>query len=255
MEISIYLSGMVKTPAIGGNMKKIPVIISALLLLVAVNSCKNPCKGVQIYLQIDSRLLNYVFKPGSYWVYQDTVDGIIDSQFVNQYQYSTHVLDHNFPAKSDPCQAPRYLDILQMSFVSVQNNVLKDTLGIGASFSFNSNAINTISIYEHFKQPNETGITCFELDYSQVGLIDRGSGFGSNTYTWSYEGKQNVVTSGGGNYTNVNIFRIQITDPNSTRFTNPTDLYFCSGFGIVKIVEHRPTGDVPWNLIRYNIIN
>jgi hypothetical protein len=36
--------------------------------------------------------------------------------------------------------------------------------------------------------------------------------------------------------------------------TIPTDLYFASNYGIIKRVEHRPTGDVSWDLIRYHIV-
>lgn len=33
-----------------------------------------------------------------------------------------------------------------------------------------------------------------------------------------------------------------------------TDLYYAPGYGIVKKVEHRPTGDVNWDLVRYHIV-
>jgi hypothetical protein len=36
--------------------------------------------------------------------------------------------------------------------------------------------------------------------------------------------------------------------------TVSTDLYFAPGYGIVKRVEHRTTGDVSWDLIRSHIV-
>jgi hypothetical protein len=32
------------------------------------------------------------------------------------------------------------------------------------------------------------------------------------------------------------------------------DFYFAPGYGVVKRVEHRSTGDVSWDLIRYHIL-
>jgi hypothetical protein len=34
----------------------------------------------------------------------------------------------------------------------------------------------------------------------------------------------------------------------------PVDYYFAKGYGIVKRIEHRTTGDVSWDLIRYHIL-
>jgi hypothetical protein len=77
----------------------------------------------------------------------------------------------------------------------------------------------------------------------------------SDTIKFGYEGKIGALSVSSYTFTNVMIYRVQIIDPRYTKFNNPTDLYFVSGAGIVKMVEHRASGDVPWDLISYHIVN
>jgi hypothetical protein len=190
------------------------------------------------------------------------VDGIRDSQYVYAYIHLTHYeyinTDTLSPVNHQECPGPLYTDELQMHILSFYNNIFNDTLAIGASFGNGNYTINTLSIYEHYNLPNQTGIPAFELDVSQIGLVEYfltvKAGIVDTSNLW-YEGNPANISSGAYTFPNVNIFRIQILDNYSTRFTNPTDLYYASGYGIVKIVEHRPTGDVSHDLVNYKIIN
>lgn len=244
-------------------MSLIKKIAIALLLagMVMFYGCKNPCKGVITYISVDNRLLNYVFQPGTYWIYQDTVDAIIDSQYVYKYIHLVHDEYLNPDTIKGPnpytCRDPLYTDVLQMQTMSFYNNIFADTLMIEAAGSSQNvtNESNMLSIFEHWNTSNTTGLPCFILDYSKIGLIYSWPTTLTDTSSLSYEGTLGNLITAAGTFSNVNIFRIKNADPTSTRFTYPTDLYFCSGYGIIRIVEHRTSGDVPWNLLRYKIVN
>ena len=74
-------------------MKKAIIILAAVISFLTGCKNNNPCNGVVTYQKMDNRLTGYVFKPGSYWVYYDSIDAVRDSQYVYSYSYRTHYRD------------------------------------------------------------------------------------------------------------------------------------------------------------------
>ena len=81
------------------------------------------------YYPVDSRLLDLFFKAGTYWVYRDSATGMIDSQYVTNYSYETHIAVS--PPSYYNCQNPLYYyDKLRMTIDEYQNHILyRSSLG------------------------------------------------------------------------------------------------------------------------------
>ena len=241
--------------------------------VISLTGCKNnPCNGIVTYQKIDTRLTGYVFKPGSYWVYLDSVDGIRDSQYVYSSSYRIHYRDPIdtptlFYQRVSPGGAvgnlycgPFYTDSLWMSYVSYQNGIIKDTLNLFTYTPLFTSNGERLLLWENLfpkalpyigafqlKTPDSIGLVYSEYNDLEMPLAD--------TIRFWYQGVQPSLATPVSTFNNVTVFGVQFIDQNSTRFKYPTDLYFASGSGIVKIVQHKPTGDIPWTLINYHISN
>ena len=247
-------------------MKKLFFLLSLATLLLVLHSCKNnPCAYVVNYPKLDPRLPNYFYKVGSYWVYRDSANGTIDSQYVCYYLYRTHYRNPiDTPNKaylpvsisgapSSTYCGPYYLDDIRMKINSYLSGVFKD--------SFNFYAISqgdkSAALWEYSPPNSQTSaVTEFILEWSQTGILNccyRLSPQGDTTGTW-YRGTQPTISSGNYNFQNVYQWTVQIGDGTCPWFTYPTDLYLVPDSGIVKMVQHLPTGDVVWDLINYHIV-
>lgn len=154
------------------------------------------------------------FKAGSYFVYNDSTDHITDSQYVYYYNYG---IDPTSSILIDGCW--QSYDQINMTEISYRNSLFYD------------------SIYE-------SGV--IYISDSKRFWISGGYVYGADLIV------PNPMTVNGILYPAVYKGYQQLIVDNSD--TIPTDLYFASNYGIIKRVEHRPTGDVSWDLIRYHIV-
>lgn len=192
------------------------VVFILLLILASFPSC-NDCNQ---YITTDQRLFHYVFKAGSYFVYIDSAENIIDSDYVIQYTYVpngtplTHV---------DDCYT--YGNALGMEQVSYRNNIFYD------NYFYNASPTDIVLIdtkgYDYYRS------TIFNPSLDTVSIHN--FPVGGNIVPVIYKGESAIILEGSNN---VN-----------------TDFYLAPDYGIVKKVEHRATGDVIWNLIRYHIVH
>jgi hypothetical protein len=253
-------------------MKK-PIILFLAGILFFLTACrKNPCDGVVTYQKLDTRLTGYIFKPGSYWVYYDSIDGIRDSQYVFSYSYRIHYRDpidtpqrfyytaYPSGASSDTYCGPYYKDSLSMAYISYQNGLLIDTMQLfyyTATLTLNDNllffhenffpsSLNFLPVFD-LNPPDSIGLQYTESDIPGLPQAD-------TTKFW-YRGSLPSLSTSTAIFNTISVFGVQLIDQNSTKFKYPTDLYFSSGAGIVKMVQHRPSGDVPWILVNYHISN
>jgi hypothetical protein len=202
-------------------------------------------------------MLNYVFRQGSYFIYSDTADGVIDSQYVYAYAYSKHVwIDSVSPYyvyNSTLYCGPYYRDLLYMKYLSFYNGVINDSfisVADGTELSLAERDFNNRGpLNEGYLG---VGTSVFYLDQTKPGLIKPAYLVTTQTFYIAYLGRQNV-TVGGVPYT-AEVFRTPTYG--LPRYINNTiDLYVVEKIGIVKIIEHRQTGDVSRDLIRYHIEN
>ena len=201
-------------------MKKVIVFVMVLVLL-AYCSCQR-CGGYDY--PTDRRVSGCFFKVGSYFIYNDTADQIIDSQYVFMYSY----LPNSVPQVYDGACFDYYSQY-KMWETSYRNGLYYDSI-----YSYSPDAADLYYDYGNrtpfgaLFNPSSSGPPCcspLDTPFSNFSV-------GGKAYATVYE------------------------VPNCELFndTVPTDLYFAQGYGVVKRVEHRPTGDVSWDLIRYHIV-
>ena len=183
-------------------------------------SCQNPCKNAGGYLfPIGNQLKKYSFEPGSYWIYQDSASGIIDSQSVYSYSAQNHIsTGSQYGADGATCEV--YGDVFNMSVASFWNGIPHDTISYGDGYS----GVEVLVSQSNAPQAAEFG-------YSAVG---------SNTDTltnFSVSGQTfpKVYLSGSGNYPLI---------------------YHVDYVGVVKwVFNDTINGQKTWNLLRYHVIN
>ena len=192
------------------------LIISAIF---SISSCNKTCKGEDQYFPEASSLKEFSFKPGSYWVYQDSISGIIDSQVV--YYYTAHnnvVIGYNWGSNGvEDC--PVSSDTFSMAVTSFWNGIPHDTILFDNGYSGNyiniTESSNPHSIFEY--------------------AID-----GSHTETL------NNFTVSGNVYPTAYLSVLQASP----------QIYIIDNVGVVKwVFNDTINGQHTWNLLRYHVIN
>ena len=198
-------------------MKNLLIFFISTFTLASFQSCKN-CNS---YLNLDSRAVECVFKVGSYFVYNDSSDQIIDSEYV--YQYTYHI-NSDILYYRDDCYT--YGDELSMSQSSFHNGVLYDKIYTDNSGPEGIGTYDSLRYY--YSSPS------FFYPYTDT-FISNNFVVSGHVYPTVYKNNYPASTVKNGD-------------------TIPTDFYYAPNYGIIKRVEHRPTGDVSWDLIRYHIV-
>ena len=195
-------------------MMKRAVIFVMILISLSYCSC-NSCANVD--KPTDPRVSACFFKVGSYFIYNDSIDHIIDSQYVFQYSYRPNFL----PSMYDNCTL--YINQYQMWETSYRNGLLYDTI---------SSLCNT-----------------------SPGSVAWSHGVGSSggEYDPRMDTSFNSLAVGGHIYPTVYLTG-EVIYGITVASDILVDFYFAPGYGVVKRVEHRPTGDVSWDLIRHHIV-
>jgi hypothetical protein len=191
-------------------MKKI-IAFAVILISLLCSSCE---KCVHQYEATDPRISSCFFKVGSYFIYSDTTDHIIDSQYVFLYSYQP-----NSVVLGNECST--YANEYNYYAASYRNGIIYDTVGASARAS------NYLCVGETEGGANGT---CYYPDHDTA----------FNNFDVSGKIYPTVYKSSGVIYQGNN--------------TIIQDYYFASGYGVVKKVQHWTTGDVSWDLIRYHIL-
>ena len=195
-------------------MMKRAVIFVMILISLSYCSC-NSCANVD--KPTDPRVSACFFKVGSYFIYNDSIDHIIDSQYVFQYSYRPNFL----PSMYDNCTL--YINQYQMWETSYRNSFLYDSI---------YSSCNTTPGY----------IAWGEVGNYLVTSYDPGMDTSFNNFFVGGHIYPTVYKTGG------RIYGVTLASDIIV------DFYFAPGFGVVKRVEHRQAGDVNWDLIRYHIL-
>jgi len=78
-------------------MKKLAYLLFISICLTGCQKCKKKQPEPVVYTNgsFNQSVKNYgVFKPGTYWVYQDSISGILDSVWVYQYAETTDTIEN-----------------------------------------------------------------------------------------------------------------------------------------------------------------
>jgi hypothetical protein len=196
-------------------MKKTLVL---LMILISLSYCScNRCGSGDN--PTDPRISSCFFKVGSYFIYSDTTDHIIDSQYVFLYSYKPN----SIPIIYDMCT--EYDNQYEMWEASYRNSLLYDSI---------YSACNSSPGYLYLRDGiNSSGTST----YYNPGMDTLFNNFFVDGYVYATVYKTEGIIYGINVASNITL-----------------DFYFAPGYGIVKKVEHRPTGDVSWDLIRYHIL-
>ena len=186
------------------------------LIILSISSCKN-CDS---YYPTVTSVASCFFKTGSYFVYIDSIDHIVDSQYVFQYNYQAR---GNVIYVYDQCYT--YVDIHEMNMRSYRNGLFYDSI-----YSLQKSDPTTIRMFSA-----KGYFTQFDQAISMTDTPISNFSVAGHVYPSVYKRYPSWYLCEGPD-------------------TVYTDQYFAPGYGIVKRVEHRHTGDVSWDLIRSHIV-
>jgi hypothetical protein len=205
-------------------MKNIFLLILMIGIIYFVPSCANPCKDPWWYRwPIANQLKKYSFEPGSYWIYQDSASGTIDSQSVYYYSAQSHtVIGDDYSGNGGWCN--EYGDVFKMSIASVWNGIPHD------SITFNIvNGGGGPQISVSYSPPN-TLYSVYSYSALQGQMVD--------TLTNFYVLGQTFAK----------VYR-ELSYYNSL-------MYHVDNVGVIKwVFNDTINGQHTWNLLRYHVIN
>lgn len=224
-------------------MKKTGVFIFILVVMVACQKCKKkqpePDPGFNTEPSADLYAYAY-FLPGTYWVYEDSISGIIDSVYITYANKGTYTNGDNEVAQGYP------------------------------RGTFNWFKCEMISSYDHYKYQNSTDQS-WEIygsvpSVKRMRLIMPGSGFLAGTTintAITYPGKTLYVGLDYVIYQRYyNSFVVKNKNfSNTQKWFNyksncdddqNTNYYIAKGIGIVR--REQTDSNRTWNLVRYNIV-
>ncbi len=184
-------------------------------------SCKGPCKNAGGYLvQVGNQLKKYSFKPGSYWIYQDSASGTVDSQSVYYYSAQNHVSIGG--EWSDGIDCTVYGDAFSMSVASFWNGVPHDSIFIG-----NNNGTDGGTI-----------VVSYSPDLLNIYAAYSATDYMTDTLT-------NFTVSG------QTFPKVYLSSPGYYPL-----VYRVDNVGVVKwVFNDTINGQHTWNLLRYHVIN
>lgn len=188
-------------------------------LLALLISCKKSCV---IYPSTVDQLKKQSFRQGSYWIYQDSASGIIDSQYVYDYSATNKMeLGSN---TSDGIICTAYGDAYYMGIASFRSGIIYDSISIGDNINGFSGL--NMQVYYHMHS-SESSI----YRYSAVGA-------GETTILTNFNVSGRIFPK---------VYR-EVGSHNALAYT-------VDNIGVVKwVFNDTISGQNTWNLLRYHVI-
>lgn len=170
----------------------------------------------------------FFFKDSSYWIYQDSASGLIDSVWVYGFNYGSGNLE-----KIDPSSKGKCFEAFTVKFNSKFRKYDMHVACVGSASG---------TLYE-----NEG----FRINYMEDGLSKDGFNMKGYKYLmWDIDdGDVHIIDSSSYNGT---LYKNILVNSNKGVLGN---YYFLESFYIPKIglIRYRLTNNSVWNIIRYNI--
>ena len=222
--------------------------------IIICNSCSKP--GIP-NVPVDSAMKKaFSFKPGSYWIYRDSISGNFDSCFVSAY-VTPNLTTYNGEKTFDLAFMFMYhyqfnntnIDTMVWHLVLVANRIcLEDQINLGTRLGTFS-----INYYPLINYPFNTKIT--------NSGISEFTGYGGKTSIElldNYNVKSNIYSNVGVNNDSASSFvPVLPSHDSSIWFSYNNSFYLCPNIGFIKIVINQPFDSTfrNWELIRYKIVN
>jgi hypothetical protein len=217
-------------------MKKILSLILILsIVLLYTNSCKPDAPIENDKIPLQDYQYWYIFKQGSYWIYQNSKTGDIDSVYLTSslFDYQT--------TKINVAPRPYYIDeYYNISFFKS---------------SFFNKTFNLWSINTHMLKNGDLS----EKNYHKGQIIKRGDPNNINSINVKYNGclyvsRSSSINIGSNIFNDIEQMKIIHNEQTQIEFEYDTDIYFAKNIGIIKKeINDTIEGTYSWNLIRWHI--
>ncbi len=219
------------------TMKRIPSIIFIILCLSFL-ACKKEkktttepaLKDSDKYYYLDAVIKPYLFKTGSYWVFENDSTGVLDSVIVTSTQtgfYQTYPAVHGNPGGS-------HVEFYKMNLKSCLTNTYYNHYLAGNSIKLNGGG-----------EYGENGQSMYAAN-SPVGTEFSGM---------SIDSKFSTLTLKNNHFTNVDKVKIIAANQRKHEFTNDTYLYFTSAVGLIKKETLLGLNNIEsWSIKRWHVI-
>ncbi len=206
-----------------------------MICFFALSSCRDECDKVTTRYDITPALKDFYFKKGTYWVYEDTANHVVDSQYVyadtSGFSYTTTKGN-----KGGYCQ-------LMVEFYHVR---VASSLSIGDKDSFDFNSFGS-----YYSKQEDLSIGVAYRGSNTVLWLNAEVGKTYNSYRFNGIGNQNV---NGVDYKNTYWSSVILGATTNNYLKYNTDYFVTPKIGVVKKVEFgTPTGTRTWLLNRYFI--
>lgn len=216
-------------------MNRITIFIAIYVVcFFALSSCKDECSKVTTRYEITPVLKDFYFKKGTYWVYEDTANHVVDSQYVYMDSFS-------YSYGQTKGENGGYCEVRYQFF---KYNIQSIIAGVKDSFQYGTFA-NSVSNSHLVISKQYNGNTVLWLN-KPVGQIQSNIRYNGTIF-------QNI---NGVDYSNVYWYSAVIgTGIGLDYLISNTDNYFVPKIGVVKKVEFgTSTGTKVWLLKNYFII-
>jgi hypothetical protein len=224
------------------------------------DSCKKKkeCKPPKVQL-IEQEMIDWLFyKPGSYWIYIDSVTGAYDSIYVTKTYYDTLNFLHSdlFRNSNNNCTIKSH-QVIVIEYESLQGlrYTVGGTYGFGNGIQNNTNPVNGTSQIENL---NHNGGDGGYSHYMYFPVLQGTKGAWNGYTIIEHDTIYKQYELKGNKYENV----LRVSDGLNGAYNAITKFYHCKHIGVIKkeIYRFKDFNDREepellhvWELVRYEV--
>jgi hypothetical protein len=234
------------------------ILILSLLFLLFADSCKKKCPELKTRY-IEQEMKDWIlYKPGSYWIYRDSISGGMDSVFKTQTEIEIveNFDNNNKHGKQNPCAYEKYesLTVYYESIIYGQKFSLRGRYGRGSGVQNNTNPVNgSCYIFNENHSGGDGGFSKYMFFPVLQGTVGRWAS------SWTFIRHDTIYSQHeveGKAYENV----LRVHDNANGAYNADTKFYHAKNIGVIKkeiyqIDQKNPQSELlhVWELVRYEV--
>jgi hypothetical protein len=239
--------------------KKIVFLIIVVIYFFGFTGCEtsSECPKDSV-ITLEQEMIDWIqYKPGSYWIYKDSISGNIDSVYVTNFKIERiEMFDNKRRGKYRHCPI-RIADLLKIDYETSLGNRYRliGQFGVGSGVQNNTNIVNgNVGVFS-LSSSGHTGSSSLYMFFPPLqGTVGRWA-FGWTLIEHDTIFPQYNVL--GKNYQNV----LRVNDNYNVVFNAHTIFYHVKNIGILRKEIYEINKDMPysnlinvWELVRYYVI-